>query len=363
MSSAASNPALRISNRGPPEISVGNLGEEAKKQFLRSAFSRYVPPAVVDGIVADPSQLALGGDKKMLTVLFSDIRGFTTFSERLDAKQLVGFLNHYLGQMTDIVFAHRGTLDKYIGDAVVAFWGAPVGQDDHAVRAINAAIAMQQAVAAMRQAAQESWGIDLHVGIGLTSGVVNVGNMGSPTNFEYTVIGDRVNLASRLESLTKTYGALFLTTDDTLAEIARAGQPLPPHRVVDLVRVKGKHLAVTLGTVQVWLGQFVLAWWVASSVLDSRLAAPCSTKVTELFLDRSLVEVLVAPPDPAHSAGFEAARAQYLAREFAQAQAAFNQLYTSHGQKLYQLYAARCDHWQTVQPAADWSGEWDMESK
>jgi len=220
--------------------------EEKNKKFIRGAFAKYVSPAIIDSIMKDPSKLTVGGEKRDLTIVFSDIRSFTSFSEKMDAKTLSTFLNEYLGQMTDIVFETEGTLDKYIGDAVMAFWGAPLDQPKHSVNACRAAIKMQQALNARRPYFREKYGIEVNVGIGVHSGPVSVGNMGSERIFEYTVIGDHVNLASRIEGLTKDYHSKILTTRSTMDLIAETGEPLPPHRVLDFVKVKGKKVAVEL---------------------------------------------------------------------------------------------------------------------
>jgi adenylate cyclase len=220
--------------------------EERNKRFVRGAFAKYVAPAVVDSILKDPTKLVVGGEKKDMTILFSDIRGFTTFSEKMDAKALSAFLNDYLSIQTTIVFGNEGTLDKYIGDAIMAFWGAPLDQSLHAAHACTAAIQMMQALEANRPRFKEQYGVVVDIGIGLNSGVVSVGNMGSNENFAYTVIGDHVNLASRLEGLTKYYGAAILTSRYTLDTIAATGQKLPPHRVLDHVKVKGKQNAVEM---------------------------------------------------------------------------------------------------------------------
>lgn len=235
-------------------IAMKYAAEERNKKFVRDAFSKYVAPAIVDSILKDPTKLTLGGEKRELTIMFSDIRGFTSFSEKMDAKALAAFLNDYLGIMTGIVFKNEGTLDKYIGDAVMAFWGAPVDQPKHAFLACQAAVEMIAALKSNQKRFKEEYGIDVEVGIGLNSGLVSVGNMGSQQNFEYTVIGDHVNLASRVEGLTKKYGVRVLTTRNTfdMIEKYRASHPqassLPifSYRVLDDVKVKGKKQAVEL---------------------------------------------------------------------------------------------------------------------
>lgn len=227
-------------------FAVKYILEEKNKKFIRGAFAKYVSPTIIDSIMKDPSKLTVGGEKRDLTIVFSDIRSFTTFSEKMDAKELSNFLNDYLGRMTDIVFETEGTLDKYIGDAVMAFWGAPLDQPRHAVNACKAAIKMQKTLRELRPYFKQKYDIDVNVGIGINSGAVSVGNMGSERIFEYTVIGDHVNLASRLEGLTKDYHSAILTTRGTLDLITQVGEPHPPHRVLDFVKVKGKKVAVEL---------------------------------------------------------------------------------------------------------------------
>jgi adenylate cyclase len=216
------------------------IAEERKKNFIRAAFAMYLAPAVVREIVEKPRSLVLGGSRRELTVLFSDIRGFTRFSEKMDATVLAEFLNDYLGVMTRIVFECRGTLDKYIGDAVMAFWGAPLDSPSHAADCCRAARRMYAALGEHRARFKERYGVDVDIGIGINTGFVNVGNMGSELSFSYTVIGDSVNLASRLEGATKAYGVRILATRSTLDAITAQGDPLPPHRLLDRVKVKGK---------------------------------------------------------------------------------------------------------------------------
>lgn len=216
------------------------VNEEKNRKFLRGAFSKYVSPAIVDSLVKDPSKLSVGGRKEELTILFSDIRGFTNFSETMDAKLLGEFLIDYNTVMTDIIFSHGGTLDKYIGDAVMAFWGAPLKQSDHAARACRAAVEMVQALKDNKVRFESQYGVKVNIGIGLHSGTVSVGNMGSSRAFGYTVIGDHVNLASRLEGVTKFYGVQALTTRATFEGIKASDQLYPDHRVLGRVKVKGK---------------------------------------------------------------------------------------------------------------------------
>ena len=214
--------------------------EEKDKKFIKNAFSRYISPDFVNMLIADQSKLTLGGEKKILTILFVDIRGFTSFSETVDAKTLSNFLNEYLGLMTDIIFNKKGTLDKYIGDAIMAFWGAPLDIANSATSACEAALKMTDIIRTQNAHFLQAYGLDLQIGIGLNTGSVNVGNMGSIKNFSYTVIGDHVNIASRIESLTKYYGVSLLTTRFTINAIVAEGSKLPYCRTLDLVKVKGK---------------------------------------------------------------------------------------------------------------------------
>ncbi len=210
--------------------------EGREKLKLRGAFEHYVGDRLIDQILSDPSKLRLGGERRVLTVLFSDIRGFSAFSERLDPEELARFLNEYLTPMTQIVLDEDGLLDKYIGDAVMAVYGAPLVQRDHAIRACRSALRMQSSLADLNRGWQARGLPAIAIGVGLNTGMVSVGNMGSATRFDYTVMGDAVNLGSRLEALTKDYDVRILCGEATYAE-AEADFLF---REVDLVRVKGK---------------------------------------------------------------------------------------------------------------------------
>ena len=212
------------------------MKEEREKRHIRKTFSLYVPHSVVTEMLANPERLRLGGEKRELSILFSDIRGFTTLSEERPAEELVPELNHYFTHMTEVVFNQKGTLDKYIGDAIMALFGAPLPQDDHALRACATALEMMNQLAEL----QEEWRNRrlpvLEIGIGINTGVAIVGNMGSERRFDYTAIGDNVNLASRLEGLTKKYGVSILISESTWKE-AKDGFVA---RDIDIVCVKGK---------------------------------------------------------------------------------------------------------------------------
>ena len=224
------------------DIAYRYRDESGRRQFIQQAFGRYVSPTVVDKLVKGESALELGGIKEELTILFSDIRGFTTLSEKMAPEDLVLFLNEYLTEMTGAVLDSEGTVDKYIGDAVMAFWGAPLPQGDHAIRAIETALTMRARLAKLNAHWASQGKPTIEIGIGLNTGRVIVGNMGSDKRFDYTVIGDDVNLASRLESLTKFYGVGILISEATLRQLN--GKYLV--RAVDKVAVKGKKDAVKI---------------------------------------------------------------------------------------------------------------------
>jgi len=217
--------------------------EEREKRKIRDAFGLYLSPSLARLVSERPEMLALGGDKRELTVLFSDIRGFTTISERLEPEVLVELLNEFLGEMTDVIFTYDGTLDKYIGDAIMAVWGAPLHQPDHAARACKAALGMANRLLDVLDDnwKQRGWPV-LDIGIGLNTGPMVVGNMGSARRLSYTVIGDNVNLGSRLEGLNKMYGSRIIASEATV----QAAGDVVVAREVDMVRVKGKRLPVRI---------------------------------------------------------------------------------------------------------------------
>ena len=212
------------------------LVEEKEKHIIRQTFSLYVHQSVVKEMLDHPELLRLGGEKKELSVLFSDIRKFTSLSEMLPPEELVFQLNEYLTRMTRVVFDHHGTLDKYIGDAVMAIFGAPLMQEDHAYRACCTALDMISSLEVLQQSWQKREKPVFHIGIGINSGPMIVGNMGSEHRFDYTVLGDNVNLASRLEGLTKVYGVPIVVSASTW----NAVKDRLMGRELDIVRVQGK---------------------------------------------------------------------------------------------------------------------------
>ena len=219
------------------------ITEERDKRKIRRTFSQYLSPGVIALIEKDPNEyIRPGGEVKDLTVMFSDIRDFTTLSEGLTPDELVNLLNQYLSAMTDILFRNLGTLDKYIGDAIMAFWGSPFPQPDHAARACTCALEMIASLEKLNQKWVEQGGRPIAIGIGLNTGPVNVGNMGSDKRLAWTVMGDNVNLASRLEGMTKQYRSRIIISESTYDQVADQFVA----REVDRIRVKGKKLPVVI---------------------------------------------------------------------------------------------------------------------
>lgn len=215
---------------------------DRERRFILSTFSRYLSPEVVRRINTDKMSVRLGGEKKELSVLFSDIEGFTTISERLDPKELFQFVTTYLNQMTRVLTANGGTLDKYIGDAVMGFFGAPVDDPNHAINACFTAIEMRKHLDRINTEIEKMGLGPINFRVGIATGEVMVGNIGSEERFSYTVLGDTVNLASRLEAIGKEYGVHAVISADTRRAIG--GQCIV--RELDYIAVKGKNEAVRI---------------------------------------------------------------------------------------------------------------------
>ncbi len=293
---------------------IGGLATEGReKAHLRAVFSQYVSRTVVDRILADPSRAKLGGERKELTVLFSDIRGFSAFAEGMGPEALASFLGEYLTPMTELVLESGGTLDKYIGDAVMAIWAAPIDVPDHAARACEVALRMQETLVGMNKKWQREGKPKVAIGIGINTGPMSVGNMGTPARFDYTVLGDQVNLGARLEALTKEYGVGILVGEAT----AQAAGPAFVFREIDVVRVKGR----------------------AGAAPVFELVGRAGTRVDSRFAE---------------------ALALYRRREFASAQTLFAQL---EGDETAALMATRCAALAASPPAEDWDGVYDQRSK
>jgi|GEM_PF-129926 len=301
--------------------------EERKKREMKGTFAKYVSPAVVDEILKDPGNIELGGKKMELTVMFSDVRGFTTISEKLDPRALSDLLNSYLTPMTDLVFETKGTLDKYMGDAIMAFWGAPIHFADHAEHAARCALKMLVKLRELQESYRAKGLPEIDIGIGLNTGDMSVGNMGSNTVRSYTVMGDSVNLGSRLEGINKQYGTRIIISEFTRAKLGKTFIT----REVDWVRVKGKALPVRI---------FELMGEVNSGATQP---------------DPLLIQLL-----PHFEAGF----AHYHARRFAEAIEEFNRaLHIKPDDECSKLYVERCQDYVQEPPEQDWDGVYTMKTK
>jgi len=286
--------------------------EEREKRRIRDTFQRYLAPSVVEEILKNPDKLKLGGEEKELTILFSDIRNFTSISETLSPTQLEQLLNEYFTAMTAVIFKNKGTLDKYMGDAIMAFFGAPLDQPEHHLRACFTAVGMVEKLNVL----QQKWKIrglpHLSIGIGINSGLMVVGNMGSDSLFDYTVIGDNVNLGSRLESLNKQYGTTIIISEFTYHYVKDAFTC----RELDLVQVKGKEKAVTIyelvskeGISSQWKESFLnhyeeglkryreRKWEKAVEEFSSALKASPNDVTTRLYIKRCEMFSENPPPD------------------------------------------------------------------
>jgi len=210
--------------------------EEGEKRFIKTAFGQFLSPVVVDQLVENPSLLKLGGESKELTAFFSDLAGFSTISEKLSPEELVELLNNYLTEMTDIILKYDGTVDKFEGDAIIAFFGAPVPYEDHALRACRVAIEMQQRLKEMRAEWKAQGKHELFMRIGVSTGKMVIGNMGSKTRMDYTMMGDSVNLASRLEGVNKQYNTEIMISEFTYEKVKEDMEV----RELDRIRVMGK---------------------------------------------------------------------------------------------------------------------------
>jgi adenylate cyclase len=297
------------------------LIEEQEKRKVRGAFQQYVSPEVIRRLLADPERVK--PRKSEITILFSDVRGFTSISESLDAQELADLLNGYLTEMTRIIFRNQGTLDKYIGDAVMALWGAPFDEPDHATRACEAALSMLARLAELQKEWRAQGRPVMDIGVGINTGVASVGNMGSSLRYGYTAMGDSVNLASRLEGLNKEYGTRIIISDSTY-KVLRSDRVLV--RELDMIRVKGKLLPVTI-----------------YEVLDAEALGGKGKELVELF-----------------------ARGQqaYKLRDWRAAGQAFEQVldrWPDDGPA--RIFLRRCEEYLAEEPEADWDGVYVMKHK
>jgi len=281
-----------------------NLVVERKGRYLKKAFSSYVSPELVDEIVKNPGRLQLGGEKRKISILFSDIRGFTTLSESLAPEDLVKLLNDYLSPMTRIVMEERGTLDKFIGDAIMALFNAPLDLPGHPTCACRAAVRMIKRLQELNEDFSSRGLPRIDIGIGIHTGEAVVGNMGADTRFDYTAIGDSVNLASRLEGLNKFYGTHILVSETTWEQAVGSGLLF---REVDLVLIKGKVKPVAVYELLIENNENIRQFERALLLFRSLDFEPAAMKfkalaeetgdpVAEIYLERCRAFILQPPP-------------------------------------------------------------------
>ncbi|MFY3385388.1 CHASE2 domain-containing protein [Paracidovorax sp. MALMAid1276] len=300
----------------------GYFVESKSKRELAALFGTYVPPELVDEMVKEPENYSMEASNRELTVMFCDMRGFTAMSERMEPLQLQALLNEVFSKLTHIIRSHRGTIDKYMGDCVMAFWGAPVATPDHAQLAVSAAKEMAAAIDEINRSHRQRGLPEIGVGIGLNTGMMCVGDMGSDIRRSYTVIGDAVNLGSRLEGLSKHYGTSIVVSEST-----KALAPQFAWQQLDLVRVKGKAQAVAI------------FWPVA---LQANLTDSQATEGKEWG------QFLTA----------------YYAQNWAQCTASLSKLKIDHPENvLYSLYEERVSQWRQEPFKPQWDGATNFESK
>ena len=294
--------------------------ERSGKRFVQEALGRYTSTALVRELIEHPEYLSLEwGEAREMSVYFSDIQGFTTISEGLTPETLVALLNDYLTTMTDLVLQHGGVVDKYIGDAIMAFWGAPLPAPDHAKRAVRCALAMRDKCDELRATWHARFGHEVYARAGVNSGVAVVGNMGSKHKYNYTVMGDMVNLASRLEGANKAYDTFLMISGATVAKLGDEFDV----RELDRIAVKGKDEAVTVYEVLGVRGTSDPAWL-------------------------------------ARARRFEDGLGLYRAQQFAEARAVFA---ANADDPVSAIYVERCDQFVAAPPGPAWDGVWRMKEK
>ncbi|MCR4298940.1 MAG: CHASE2 domain-containing protein [Gallionella sp.] len=303
-------------------MSYGYFIESRTKRQITSLFGQYVPNELVEEMAEHPESVSMEGDSREMTILFSDVRGFTTISEGLDPKELTLLMNEFLTPLSRVVYKHRGTIDKYMGDCIMAFWGAPLPDANHASNAILAGIEMQATLKALQPHFKERGWPEIHVGVGINTGRVSVGNMGSEVRVAYTVMGDAVNLASRLEGITKQYGVGVIVGENTKNAVTGF-----VYRELDHVRVKGKDKPVAIYEPVGLLGE------VSKDMQD---------------------EVKL----------FHEVRRLYRRQDWDQAELQLMNLQRmSPDTALYGIYAERVAYFRKNPPAADWDGVFVFQTK
>jgi len=292
------------------------FSETHKKQELINIFGQYVPPEVALMLSKDPDAVTLAGEARQLTVMFCDIHDFTTISEGMEPRQLTSMLNNLFTPLTSVLYKHHGTIDKYMGDAIMAFWGAPLEDPDHAGNAVRAAFEIQEVLGELSPKFREYGWPAISMGIGINTGWANVGNMGSKFRMAYTAVGDAVNLASRLENLTRTYHAQIIVGQGTREAV---GSYI--YRELDLVKVKGKHE---------------------------------NTRIYEPLCAKEALDPVVEQLLQLHNQGLNA----YYRRDWKRALTKFSQIQKLHPEdEVNSLFIKRIKKMEAHPPDADWKGE------
>ena len=300
----------------------GYFTETRSKKQITGLFGQYVPPEIVEQMSKDPTTVSFEPASRECTVLFTDVRGFTTISEGLDPKDLSELMNGFLTPLTEVIFKHHGTIDKYMGDCIMAFWGAPLANPEHAHAGVVAGLEMHRVLNELQPKFKEKYKLEIKIGVGLNTGRMSVGNMGSQIRRAYTVMGDAVNLASRLEGITKEYGADIIVGEETMK-----AAPELVFRELDRVRVKGKENAVTI-------------------------YQPIGLR-SEVSADT--IKLLEA---------FQEALATYRRQEWDKAESLLKVLKeTSYGNKLYDLFLSRIPVLREKDLGPNWDGAFTFETK
>jgi adenylate cyclase len=298
------------------------LTEEKSRKWITSIFEKYVSPVVIENLIKNPDWIKLGGEKRNITIFFSDIRGFTPISERLDPEELVRLLNEYLTEMTSIIIKDQGLVDKYMGDAIMAFWGAPLEQPNHTELACSSSLEMMDKLKELQKKWKKEGIPSFDIGIGLNSGDAIVGNMGSLKRFDYTAIGDNVNLASRMEGLNKLYGTNIIITENTHKIVKDKFET----RKLDAVKVMGKKKPILIYELLSHKDRF-------------------SKK------QRDFVRL------------YEAGLELYFKKKWKPAINSFKEALKLIEDNASKIFIARCQEFSKNPPPRDWDGVWEMETK
>jgi adenylate cyclase len=304
-------------------FSLGSAGllnyatEGRQKRYIKNAFQQYLSPAVIEQLIQHPERLRLGGERRELSVFFSDIQGFTTVSEKLTPEELTSLLNEYLSEMTDIIQEEGGTIDKYEGDAIIAFWNAPLDLEDHAERAVRASLRCQARLAELRSSFADRVGAEIRMRVGINTGPAVVGNLGSRSRFDYSMLGDSVNLAARLEGINKQFGTYTMISEMTRTAMGH----VYPCRELSRVAVVGRNEPVRV--FEPWL--------------------PAAYEEAKERLQH-----------------FEEALQLYYDGEFEKAEGLFREI--ADRDRPAAIYADRCRAL-AQEPPAEWSGVWTMTEK